>query len=82
MVFRDWLRSLFTGAGGVDGAPMPSRHERREAARRRHRDRDEPLWPKEERHENPDEGREVQDIAPGIYGAGASRRWIGRRRGR
>jgi hypothetical protein len=82
MSFRDWLSDLFTGAGGTDGEPMPSRHERREAARRRHRVLDEPVWPKEERHENPDEGRAVQDLAPGLYGAGASRRWLGRRRGR
>jgi hypothetical protein len=81
MPFRDWLRTLFTGAGD-DVDPLPSRRARRDLARRRHRVSGEPLWPEEERHENPDQGREVQDIAPGIYGAGVSRRWIGRRRGR
>jgi hypothetical protein len=81
MGLRDWLRALFTGAG-ADGEPLPSRHDRREAARLRHRATDAPLWPEEERHANPDQGREVQDIAPGIYGSGASRHWIGRRRGR
>ena len=82
MTLRDWLRTLFTGAGEADGKPLPPRHERRETARRRHRVADEPLWPAAERHENPDPGREVQDIAPGMYGAGVSRRWLGRRRGR
>ena len=73
------LRRLLTGADAGD-EPLPSRHARREAARRRHRVYDEPLWPADERHENPDEGREVADLAPGVYGTGASHRWLGRRR--
>ena len=44
----------------------------------RHRVTDEPLWPPEERHLNPDEGREVSDIAPGLPGAGVSHRFLGR----
>jgi hypothetical protein len=79
MRFRAWLRNLFTGEGG-DSGPLPSRHERREAARRRHRVDDTPPWPPEERHVNPDQGREVADIGPGLYGAGASHRSLGRRR--
>lgn len=81
MGLRDWLRELFTGAGGDDDSPLPSRHDRRAAARRRHRVADTAVWPDDERHENPDPGRPVQDLAPGIYGVGASRRWLGRRRG-
>lgn len=80
MALRDVLRRLFTGAVDEAGDPLPSRRARRDAARRRHRVIGDPLWPEDERHENPDQGREVEDLAPGIYGTGASHRWIGRRR--
>jgi hypothetical protein len=80
MTLRDVIRRLLTGAGGDAPDRLPSRRTRREAARARHRADDEaPAWPASERHVNPDEGRPGSDLAPGTPGAGASRRWLGRR---
>ena len=70
MGLRDWLRGI---AGvGPGPAPLPPRHERREAARERAHDGGEP-WNDADRHENEDGTRIVEDVAPGTIGAGGSR---------
>lgn len=71
------LARLAAGAGDPP-PPLEPRHERREHAREQYRADDDPLWPPEERHENPGP-YEVQDVAPGTPGAGGSHRVIGGR---
>ena len=74
MGIRDWLQRL----AGPDPAPapLPPRHERREAARERQHRGGEP-WNEHDRHEN-DEGMvELEDITPRTPGWGGSR--LGRR---
>ncbi len=66
-----WLRRLL-GEDPPSGA-LPPRHDRREAARDRHAAGG-PAWSHEDRNENPDGTRVVEDIAPGTLGAGGSRR--------
>jgi hypothetical protein len=70
MRLRDWLRGI-TGVGPAP-APMPPRHERREAARERAHEGGEG-WTDADRHENKDGTRMVQDVVPGTPGAGGSR---------
>ena len=62
------------GAGDERVNELEPRHLRRERAREHHEATGEPIWPAAERHENRDGSREVQDVAPGTPGAGASRR--------
>jgi hypothetical protein len=55
-------------AGNVRSSPLEPRHERREAARRRHHETGEPPWTDEDRHLGPDGERSVADVAPGTPG--------------
>jgi hypothetical protein len=48
--------------------PLVTRRERREAARRRHRDTGEPPWTSDDRHLGPDGERLVSDVSPGTPG--------------
>ena len=75
MGIRDLLRRI--GGTGDPAAPLPSRHERREAARERHAEGGS-AWTDADRHLNEDGTREVADIAPGTPGWGGSRRAGGR----
>ena len=52
--------------------PLASRHERRAAARARHRQTGEPVWSEADRHTEPDGERWVADVAPGTPGHDAS----------
>jgi hypothetical protein len=61
----DRLRAFISGRTSM---PLASRHERRAAARRRHRETGEPLWTDEDRHLGPDGERWVADVAPGTPG--------------
>ena len=70
-----WLRRILGEDPSSD--TLPPRHERRDAARDRHAAGG-PAWSDEDRHENPDGAREVEDIAPGTLGAGGRRRIGGR----
>ncbi len=58
----------FLGGRGQASPPLPNRHERREEARRRHREAGEPLWTDEDRHLGPDGEHAVADVAPGTPG--------------
>ncbi len=75
MPWPDWLRRLL--GGDPSSTVLPPRHDRREAARDRHAAGG-PAWSNEDRNENPDGAREVEDIAPGTIGAGGRRRIGGR----
>jgi hypothetical protein len=69
------IRRLFSS----DAGPAPelaSRHERREAARERHHETDEPMWTEADRHVGGPGKRDVQDVTPGLLGADPSRRTI------
>lgn len=70
MGWRDWLRRL--AASDEEPRELAPRHERREAARRRH-EAGGPAWSPDDRHVNEDGVREVADIAPGTPGYGGSR---------
>jgi len=59
----DWLAGR-----SAPGAPGPSRHERRAAAKRRHRETGAPLWTAEDRLEGPSGTHGVADVAPGTPG--------------
>jgi hypothetical protein len=76
MPLRDRLVRLIAAVTGTSARTedLEPRHVRRERARERHEATGEPIWPAAERHENRDGSREVQDVAPGTPGAGASRR--------
>ncbi len=52
------------------------RHERREAARRRHRESGEPLWTEADRQLGPGAKRQVSDVTPGLPGDFGSVRTI------
>jgi hypothetical protein len=75
MRMPDWLRRTLGVSPAAD--PLPLRHDRREEVRDRHAAGG-PAWSDEDRHENPDGTRIVEDIAPGTLGAGGSRRIGGR----
>ncbi len=66
----DRLRSLISG--GSPSTPLPSRRERREAARRRHHETGKPAWTAEDRHLGESGERLVADVAPGTPGHYAS----------
>jgi hypothetical protein len=69
------LRSrLFSRSSGDQS--MPDRHERREAARRRHRQTGEPPWTSEDRHLGEPGERWVADVTPGTPGHDGSVRTI------
>jgi len=53
---------------GSERTSLPSRRERREEARRRHRAAHEPLWTADDRHPGPDGEHLVADVAPGTPG--------------
>lgn len=63
-----WNRLRALISGDTSSTPLATRHERREAARERHRDTGEPPWTSEDRHLNPDGDRSVADVAPGTPG--------------
>jgi hypothetical protein len=75
MSWIERLRTFFAGSS-EPVEPLPPRRERREAARERHHETGEPAWSEPDRHEGPEGEREVQDIAPGLFGEGASHRVI------
>ena len=61
------LVDLLTGRSSAR-PPLASRHERREEARQRHREADEPLWTDADRHLAGEGERWVADVAPGTPG--------------
>ena len=63
-----WRRLRERILGRATFTPLATRRERREAARRRHRDAGEPLWTAEDRHLGPEGERLVADVAPGTPG--------------
>jgi hypothetical protein len=63
-----WKRLRAFLAGRTPSIPMATRRERREAARRRHRQTGEPLWTSDDRHLGPDGERWVEDVSPGTPG--------------
>jgi hypothetical protein len=67
----DWLAGRNRSA-----EPAPDRHERREAARQRHRETDEPLWTENDLVPGPGGKREVEDVTPGTPGSFGGRRTI------
>jgi hypothetical protein len=75
MTFWSRIRDLVSGRPAFD-PPLGDRHERREAARRRHQETDEPLWTDDDRHLGPDGERWVADVAPGTPGHFGSTRTI------
>jgi hypothetical protein len=69
--FLDWL----AGRSPTNVEP-PSRHERREAARERHRESGAPLWTADDLEPMPGAKRQVADVAPGTPGDYGSVRTI------
>jgi hypothetical protein len=69
------LRRLLAGPASPPTGTAP-RHTRREAARARHRQNDDPLWTDADRHLGQPGSREVQDLTPGTPGAPSSHRTI------
>ena len=63
-------------SGRTPSIPLATRHERREAARSRHRETGEPLWTSEDRHLGPDGERWVADVTEGTLGDYGSVRTI------
>ena len=64
-----WIMRTLTGAPDVSAAEPPSRHERREAGRERHRETGEPAWGKKDRLDDPPgAGTRDPDAAPEILG--------------
>lgn len=63
-------------AGRVASMPLATRRERREAARKRHRETGEPPWTSLDRHLSPESDRWVADVTPGTPGHFASVRTI------
>jgi hypothetical protein len=61
------FRDLVSGRSSA-APPLPTRHERREAARRRHQETGEPLWTPDDRHLGPAGEQTVADVAPGTPG--------------
>lgn len=74
MTLRSRLREFLSGRSF--GRPLASRHERREAARRRHHDTGEPPWSPEDRHLGPAGEVWVADVTPGLPGHYGSVRTI------
>ncbi|MEA2547420.1 MAG: hypothetical protein QOE42_18 [Chloroflexota bacterium] len=75
MTFWSRIRDLVSGRAEVD-PPLEARHERREAARQRHQETDEPPWTDDDRHPGADGERRVADVAPGTPGHFGSTRTI------
>jgi hypothetical protein len=63
---QNWLRRIISSRG--QALPLAARRERREAARRRHRDTGEPSWTSGDRHLGQDGERLVSDVSPGTPG--------------
>jgi hypothetical protein len=61
------FRDLLTGLPSA-GVPLPTRRERREAARRRHHQTGGPTWTEHDRHVGPNAEHTVADVAPGTPG--------------
>jgi hypothetical protein len=64
-----WARLI----GLLSGRPasialLADRHQRREAARRRHRQSGAPLWTPDDRHLGSTGSHEVADVSPGLPG--------------
>jgi hypothetical protein len=72
MSLRSRLAGIFSKAPAVPpestSGVHPSRHERREAGRRRHHETGEPAWEASDRLEQPEHGRDDPDAAPEILG--------------
>jgi hypothetical protein len=66
MSIRTRLRAFL--AGREQTMPLASRHERREAARRRSHETGEPAWTDDDRHLGPDGEHWVADVSPGTPG--------------
>jgi hypothetical protein len=75
MTILSRLLSLLSRRSSGDPS-LPDRHERREAARRRHRQTGEPLWTPEDRHLGEPGERGVADGTPGTPGHYGSVRTI------
>jgi PAS domain-containing protein len=58
----------FLEGRGQSRPELPSRRERRDEARHRHREAGEPLWTDEDRHLGADGEHWVADVAPGTPG--------------
>jgi hypothetical protein len=63
-----WSRLRGFISGRTPSIPLATRRERREAARRRHRETGEPPWASDDRHLGPDSERSVADVSPGTAG--------------
>jgi hypothetical protein len=63
-----WARVRAFLSGGARAVPLATRHERREAARKRHHETGEPAWTDDDRHLGPDGEHWVADVAPGTPG--------------
>jgi len=64
-----WTRFRDLVTGRSSAAPrLATRHERREAARRRHQETGEPLWTPDDRHLGSGGEHVVADVAPGTPG--------------
>jgi len=61
------FRDLLSGRSSAI-PPVPTRHQRREAARQRHQETGEPMWTKDDRHLGPAGEHTVADVAPGTPG--------------
>jgi hypothetical protein len=61
------LRRAITGRAPLSPR-LAARHERREAARRRHHEIGEALWTSQDRHLGPSGERWVADVTPGTPG--------------
>jgi hypothetical protein len=61
------FRDLVSGRSSA-APPLPTRHERREAARLRHQETGVPLWTDDDRHLGPGGEHVVADVAPGTPG--------------
>jgi hypothetical protein len=55
-------------SGGRPLIPLAGRRERREAARKRHRETGGPAWTSDDRHLGPDGENWVADVSPGTPG--------------
>ena len=74
MGFLTWLRRI--GSAGRARVSLASRRERREAARRRHRETGEPAWTEADRHPGDPGDSVVADVTPGLPGHYGSVRTI------
>ena len=63
-----WTRLRALISDRTPTIPLAGRRERREAARKRHRETGEPSWTSDDRHLNPNAERWVADVSPGTPG--------------